>query len=431
MDADDADPYGVLGVPVSSKLDVCSKAYKKLALKHHPDRHVGAEVRWYPLTSAVRADVPLTQGCPANPPLPPPRSQEKDREAHAALFAAAAEAFAVIEKVDRRVFKKPVSEVRAFDTGAAVAPHELGQYADPEAPKLTPLWRCNACPEHGSTCCRINPPAKHRCVCSHKLAAHSQKDRFACADCRCRRYLFLVSMPGWTLKCKCKHAHTEHSPEGNRKCAKKGCDCEHFEGSWVCNCGHGVAEHSTVFSKTRYPPRARDWVTPGIRPECAKEAEDKRRKWAAKGRAPPGASYTAHVAAAVGAAAGAGRGPVAAAAAPEPAEKKADAASDGAGEKPWRRRPPRPADPHAQRMAAGREQRRRKEVAQARGGGDREPQLVSGFAGLSGLAGVGGGRDDIGVGVRGRRQGNDGGGGGDGDSNKPRRMHRRSSSPAF
>jgi len=64
MDANDADPYGVLGVPVSSKLDVCSKAYKKLALKHHPDRHVGAEVRWYPLTRRC------SSGCTINPRLP-------------------------------------------------------------------------------------------------------------------------------------------------------------------------------------------------------------------------------------------------------------------------------------------------------------------------------------------------------------------------
>ncbi len=43
LDAEDVDLYEVLGIKSDAKLDDIKKAYRKLALKYHPDKHVGAD----------------------------------------------------------------------------------------------------------------------------------------------------------------------------------------------------------------------------------------------------------------------------------------------------------------------------------------------------------------------------------------------------
>ena len=42
-DAEDVDLYEVLGVKSDAKPDEIKKAYRKLALKYHPDKHAGAD----------------------------------------------------------------------------------------------------------------------------------------------------------------------------------------------------------------------------------------------------------------------------------------------------------------------------------------------------------------------------------------------------
>ena len=42
-DAEDVDLYDVLGVKSDAKPDDIKKAYRKLALKYHPDKHAGAD----------------------------------------------------------------------------------------------------------------------------------------------------------------------------------------------------------------------------------------------------------------------------------------------------------------------------------------------------------------------------------------------------
>lgn len=152
------------------------------------------------------------------------------------------------------------------------------------------VWRCKACPEMSSVCCRLKPK-KFACLCGHKVEAHSQPRHFRCGvrGCRCPRLQFHVQQLGWEARCGCKHSLKDHAQaEGPPyRCTKtlpgkdkKPCPCQSFHVSWVCTCGHGWDMHETTWqegvSKAVF---AREWVAQGLRPECVAEAEEKRDKW--------------------------------------------------------------------------------------------------------------------------------------------------------
>lgn len=155
---------------------------------------------------------------------------------------------------------------------------------------LSVVWQCTKCDEKSSVCCRVKP-RKHQCLCGHKLADHDPTKGFRCTrkGCPCARFDFHVQLNGWQVRCgKCKHKHTDHDPSpGRHRCLKcvgkyqKPCDCDGYEPSWVCNCGHSWKDHVTCFVSKTYGALARDWVCAGVSQEIRKEAEYKR-KYAAE-----------------------------------------------------------------------------------------------------------------------------------------------------
>ncbi len=215
--------------------------------------------------------------------------------------------------------------------GPQLSPTELA------GTEFTVAWRCGGCAEPGTICCRLNAK-KHSCLCGHKLMEHvPRKHGLQCSakECACRCFDFHVQHGGWQTRCGCKHKHTDHSAVAPHACTKPSCGCASYDVRWICSCGHqwcagtsvssicfssiadskqtsGIksheplwnlwwlfagscrGEHSTVFAEGAYRSGTREWVCGGLRPETAVEAEAKRAKWADRGRAPAGASATAH-----------------------------------------------------------------------------------------------------------------------------------------
>jgi hypothetical protein len=79
------DPYEVLGVEIGASHDEIAAAYRRLAARHHPDRHVGAppaqvarlQRRMAAINEAYAAlrSLPPPAPPPPPPPAPPPRSE--------------------------------------------------------------------------------------------------------------------------------------------------------------------------------------------------------------------------------------------------------------------------------------------------------------------------------------------------------------------
>ena len=185
----------------------------------------------------------------------------------------------------------PSSILRAFDVARELTPAEAANIA-PDEPSMY-IWRCQECPPEESVCCRIGDG--RRCLCGHKSKDHKRLGR--CIACNCKAFRFHVQFPGFELRCRCKHKHTDHVPIRGRKASQAmrciKCDCGDFHSSWTCHCGHGWSSHVTVPYRGLLGPRAREWVVSGVSKEVVAEAARKREQWARTGKLPFGASETA------------------------------------------------------------------------------------------------------------------------------------------
>lgn len=127
-------------------------------------------------------------------------------------------------------------------------------------------WRC---PEFKHDCIRVGKNS--RCFCGHVLAEHGcyhgNSVHVPCdvGGCECKAFAFVPSraeevgewwLPRrvtfdpsrWRPKCKCKHTHEEHSPNGVRKCRARQCPCTSFISSFLCcACDRHWEQHVTVF----------------------------------------------------------------------------------------------------------------------------------------------------------------------------------------
>ena len=127
-------------------------------------------------------------------------------------------------------------------------------------------WRC---PEFKHDCIRVGKNS--RCFCGHVLSEHasyhSNSVRVPCPvpGCGCKAFAFVPSraeevgewwLPRrvtfdpstWRAKCKCKHTHDEHAPNGARRCRAGACPCASFNSSFVCcACDRHWGQHETVF----------------------------------------------------------------------------------------------------------------------------------------------------------------------------------------
>lgn len=119
---------------------------------------------------------------------------------------------------------------------------DVQEHVNHLATKEAWAWRCRECSRE---CVPIR--AQSRCLCGHRLAAHSADDGHACATCPCPCFKFIVAEGAWILKCRCKHKHTDHAPAAApHACAKPGCLCAAFDSPWVCNCDHPWSAHEQL-----------------------------------------------------------------------------------------------------------------------------------------------------------------------------------------
>lgn len=127
-------------------------------------------------------------------------------------------------------------------------------------------WRC---PEFKHDCIRVGKNS--RCFCGHVLSEHGSYHgnsvRVPCSAsaCECKAFAFVPTraeevgewwLPRrvtfdpstWRAKCKCKHTHEEHAPNGARRCRARSCPCVSFNSSFVCcACDKHWEQHETVF----------------------------------------------------------------------------------------------------------------------------------------------------------------------------------------
>ncbi|XP_074651091.1 protein FAM221B-like [Tubulanus polymorphus] len=127
-------------------------------------------------------------------------------------------------------------------------------------------WRCN---DYKHDCQRVGKNSK--CFCGHFLSEHNKYNghsvRVPCvqAGCVCKGFDFIPARPEdvgefwfqrrrnfdpstWRCKCRCKHTHEEHDPNGLRRCKARGCGCSVFDSASVCAaCDRHTQKHETFF----------------------------------------------------------------------------------------------------------------------------------------------------------------------------------------
>nr|XP_028604062.1 protein FAM221B [Podarcis muralis] len=168
-----------------------------------------------------------------------------------------AELISVAKAMHRENFGKNVKELFHLEKEAALKSIETGLYIG---------WRC---PEYLWDCFRVGDESK--CFCGHLLKQHQvYVDRRATVSCtlqgcKCQAFMFIPSRPeevgefwlrrrtgfdpaAWRAKCRCKHTHEEHTPNGARGCGARGCSCLAFTSNFLCAaCDRRWEEHETFF----------------------------------------------------------------------------------------------------------------------------------------------------------------------------------------
>ena len=172
--------------------------------------------------------------------------------------AKTAEVIDVARAMHRDQFASRLKKLFDPEREAALQAIETGLYIG---------WRCWG---NDFDCIRVNTNSK--CFCGHLLAEHASFDerRRKNSECRatgcaCKQYAFIPSRPedigewwlqkrpgydvsSWRAKCRCKHTHEQHHPNGSRKCKIKNCACFAFDSSFLCAaCDKHWEEHETQF----------------------------------------------------------------------------------------------------------------------------------------------------------------------------------------
>ncbi|XP_031555306.1 protein FAM221B-like [Actinia tenebrosa] len=171
--------------------------------------------------------------------------------------ATKAELLPVAHAMHGEDFAPRVKELFDPESKAALEAIETGIYIG---------WRC---PDFKHDCIRVGRFSK--CFCGHLLSEHRKYDghsfRVPCAlgQCECKAFAFVPSRAEevgefwlqrrvnfdpstWRAKCKCKHTHEEHAPNGMKRCRVKGCRCSTFFSNFLCcACDKHWEEHETVF----------------------------------------------------------------------------------------------------------------------------------------------------------------------------------------
>ena len=158
--------------------------------------------------------------------------------------------------MNRDNFAERVQEIFEPERDGALLAIQTGIYIS---------WRC---PDQQHDCQRIG--MNGRCFCGHILADHKKWDGHSlttpCGLCKCRGFAWVPSRPeevgefwlrrrpdfdetSYRAKCKCKHTHEQHEPNGDRRCTVRGCaKCFHFDSAFLCAaCDRHWQVHDTVF----------------------------------------------------------------------------------------------------------------------------------------------------------------------------------------
>ena len=171
--------------------------------------------------------------------------------------AAQAELLPVARAMHGDQFATRVKKLFDPEREAAIIAIETGVYVG---------WRVP-----GSTFDCIRVGSNSKCFCGHLLSDHAphtgKSVQVPCTleRCECKAFAFILSRPEeagewwlqrrpgydpstWRAKCKCKHTHEDHRPNGLRRCRIRGCGCTKFFSNFLCcACDRHWEEHETSF----------------------------------------------------------------------------------------------------------------------------------------------------------------------------------------
>lgn len=199
----------------------------------------------------------------------------KDYTCRPIIPADKAELLPVARAMHREQFASRVKKLFDPEREAAIEAIQSGIYIG---------WRT---PDIKHDCIRVG--SQSSCFCGHLLQQHDKYNgnsvRVPCvaAMCKCKAFAFVPSRPEevgefwlqrrptfdpsqWRAKCKCKHTHEEHDPNGMHGCRARGCGCSAFFSNFLCcACDKHWEDHETIFEtasmrKTEGIPYGEDYL---------------------------------------------------------------------------------------------------------------------------------------------------------------------------